>query len=62
MSMVSSPEAVRYHQRVAAGEATINGLSIAPIHPALEVGHKLMEFRTKVTVKAIHAAMRGSGH
>ncbi len=62
LMMVTSPEAVRYHQRVEADEATINGLSIAPIHQALEVGHKLMEFRTKVTVKAIHAAMRGAGH
>ena len=61
LMMVTSPEAVRYHQRVEAGEATINGLSIAPINQALEVGHKLMEFRTNVTVKAIHAAMHGSG-
>jgi len=62
LMMVTSPEAVRYHQRVAAGEATINGLSISPINQALEVGHKLMEFRTNVTVNAIHAAMHGSGH
>lgn len=62
LMMVTSPESVRYHQRVAADEATINGLSIAPIHQALEVGHKLMEFRTNVTVKAIHAAMHGGGN
>ncbi len=62
LMMVTSPEAVRYHQRVAAGEATINGLSIAPINQALEVGRKLMEFRTNVTVNAIHAAMHGSGN
>ena len=61
LMMVTSPEAVRYRQRVAAGVATINGLSIAPINQALEVGHKLMEFRTNVTVKAIHAAMHESG-
>jgi creatinine amidohydrolase/Fe(II)-dependent formamide hydrolase-like protein len=62
LMMVTSPESVRYHQRVAADEATINGLSIAPINQALEVGHKLMEFRTNATVKAIHAAMHGAGN
>jgi creatinine amidohydrolase len=62
LMMVTSPESVRYHQRVAADEATINGLSIAPIQQALDVGHKLMEFRTKATVKAIHAAMHGAGN
>ena len=60
LMMVTDPEAVRYHQRVEAGEATINGLSIAPIGQALEVGHRLMEFRVDTTVKAIHAAMAGS--
>jgi len=62
LMMVTSPESVRYHQRVAADEATINGLSIAPIQQALDVGHKLMEFRTQATVKAIHAAMHGAGN
>lgn len=59
LMMVTSPEAVRYHQRVEAGKATINGLSITPINQALEVGHKLMQFRVDATVKAIHAAMGG---
>ena len=59
LMMLTDPTAVRYHQRVAAGEATINGLSIAPIHQALEVGKRLMEFRVNVTVEAIEAAMSG---
>ena len=57
LMMVTDPTAVRYHQRVKAGKATINGLSIAPINQALEVGRRLMEFRVDVTVKAIEAAM-----
>jgi creatinine amidohydrolase/Fe(II)-dependent formamide hydrolase-like protein len=60
LMMVTDPTAVRYHQRVAADHATINGLSIAPIHQALEVGKRLMEFRVNVTVEAIEAAMSGS--
>ncbi len=57
LMMITDPQSVRYHQRVAAGEATINGLSITPIHQALEVGHKLMQFRVDATVKAIQKAM-----
>ena len=60
LMMVTDPEAVRYHQRVEAGEATINGLSIAPINQALEVGHRLMQFRVDATVEAIQVAMSGS--
>ncbi len=60
LMMLKDPTAVRYHQRVAAGEATINGLSITPIHQALEIGKRLMEFRVNVTVAAIEAAMSGS--
>jgi creatinine amidohydrolase/Fe(II)-dependent formamide hydrolase-like protein len=60
LMMLTDPTAVRYHQRVEAGEATINGLSIYPIHQALEVGKRLMEFRVNVTVEAIAAAMAGS--
>ena len=60
LMMLTDPTAVRYHQRVEAGEATINGLSIYPIQQALEVGKRLMEFRVNVTVEAIAAAMAGS--
>lgn len=60
LMMLTDPTAVRYHQRVEAGEATINGLSIYPINQALEVGKLLMEFRVNVTVEAIEAAMSGA--
>ena len=60
LMMVIDPTSVRYHQRVEAGLATINGLSIAPINQALEVGRRLMEFRVDVTIKAIKAAMSQS--
>ncbi len=60
LMMLIDPTSVRYHQRVAAGLATINGLSIAPINQALEVGRRLLEFRVDVTIKAIKAAMSQS--
>ena len=58
--MLTDPTSVRYHQRVEANKATINGLSITPIGQALEVGKRLMEFRVGVTVDAINAAMAGT--
>jgi len=60
LMMTVDPTVVRYDQRVRAGKATINGVSIAPKERAIEVGRKLMEFRVDVTVKAINAALAGS--
>ena len=55
--MVHDPTTVRYDQRVAAGKATINGLSIAPKDQTIEIGRKLLQFRVDETVKAIRAAI-----
>jgi len=60
MMMVVDPTVVRYDQRVAAGKATINGLSIAPMEETISVGEKLLEFRVERTVAAIRAAIAGS--
>ena len=57
MQMTVSPEAVRYDQRVAAGKASINGVSIAPKEETIEIGQKLMQNRVNRTVRAIQAAM-----
>jgi len=51
--MAVDPSVVRYDQRVKAGKATINGVSIAPKEKTIEVGKKLIEWRTTQTVKAI---------
>ncbi|HEY7569184.1 MAG TPA: creatininase family protein [Gemmatimonadaceae bacterium] len=51
--MAVDPSVVRYDQRVKAGKATINGVSIAPKEKTIEVGRKLIEWRTTQTVKAI---------
>lgn len=57
LMMVTDPTAVRYDQRVEAGKATINGISIAPKEESIAVGKKLMRFRVEQTVKAIHKAL-----
>jgi len=57
LMMTVDPTVVRYDQRVKAGKATINGVSIAPKEQSIEVGKKLMQFRVDVTVKAIYAAL-----
>ena len=56
IQMVTNPETVRYEQRVKAGKATINGVSIAPAEETIGVGKKLMQFRINGAVKAIRAA------
>ena len=57
LMMITDPTSVRYDQRVAAGKATINGLSIDPKEKTIEIGNKLMDFRADQTVKAIKAAL-----
>ena len=58
--MVGDPTVVRYDQRVSAGKATINGVSIAPKEKAIAIGRKLLQFRVDRTVEAIRASISGS--
>ena len=58
--MTVDPTVVRYAQRVKAGKATINGVSIAPKEKAIAIGEKLVAYRTAQTVKAIRAAIAGN--
>ncbi len=51
--MTVDPEAVRYDQRVAAGKASINGISIAPKERTIANGKKLVDIRASATVEAI---------
>ena len=55
--MVVDPESVRHPQRVKAGKATINGLSIEDLEATVEIGRKLLQFRVDRTVEAIQAAI-----
>ncbi len=55
--MNDDPEFVRLGQRIDAGKASINGISILPIDDALEHGRRLIEFRTDATIAAMRAAI-----
>ena len=55
--MVEDPETVRHAQRVKAGKASINGVSIADREATIETGRKLLQFRVDRTVEAIRKAL-----
>ena len=57
--MTEDPESVRHAQRVAAGKASINGVSIEDREATIEIGRKLLQFRVDRTVEAIQAAIGG---
>jgi creatinine amidohydrolase/Fe(II)-dependent formamide hydrolase-like protein len=60
LMMVIDPTTVRYDQRVKAGRASINGVSIAPKVKTIEIGKRLVEFRAEYTARAIRAALSQS--
>jgi creatinine amidohydrolase/Fe(II)-dependent formamide hydrolase-like protein len=55
--MVTDPASVRYHERVKAGLASINGISIAPMEKTIELGQKMVDFRARYTADEIRAAI-----
>ena len=58
MQAAVDPETVRYEERVQAGRASINGVSLVPLGRTITVGEELMQWRTDQTVAAILAAMQ----
>jgi creatinine amidohydrolase len=54
---VTDPNSIRYEQRVKAGKATIDGVSIADKAKNLEIGRKIVEMRATNTVAAIKKAI-----
>lgn len=54
--MVTDPSSVRYHERVEADLASINGVDIAPMEDAIELGKKMVAFRAAYTADAIRSA------
>ncbi len=55
--MTGNVDVVRHRQRLEAGNAKINGISIADIHEARKLGNAVVAFRVAETVKAIQAAI-----
>lgn len=59
--MVTDPNSVRVDQRIKAGKATINGVSIADKAKAIEIGKKIVEMRATNTAAAIRKAIENKG-
>jgi creatinine amidohydrolase/Fe(II)-dependent formamide hydrolase-like protein len=54
---ITDPQSVRWEQRVKAGKATINGVSIADKAKNLETAKKIVDMRATNTVAAIRKAL-----
>ncbi len=57
MMMVTDPSSVRYHERVEADLASINGVDIAPMEDTIELGRKMVKFRAQYTANAIRTSI-----
>jgi len=60
--LVADPRSIRYEERLAAGFATIDGVSLADRVHSMELGREIVAFRARFTADAIrrHIAMGGS--
>jgi creatinine amidohydrolase len=58
---VTDPRSVRWEERVKAGKATIDGVSIADRKKNLELARQIVEFRTTTTIDAIKKAIANKG-
>jgi hypothetical protein len=58
---ITDPSSVRYEERVKAGKATINGVSIADRKKNLELAKEIVEFRAVTTTDAINKAIANKG-
>jgi creatinine amidohydrolase/Fe(II)-dependent formamide hydrolase-like protein len=58
---IDDPKSIRYDERVKAGKATINGISLADRKKATAWAKEIVAFRTKVTVEAINKAIANGG-
>ena len=57
---MTDPRSIRYEERVKAGKATINGVSLADRKKNLELGREIVEFRATVTADAIRKAIEAN--
>jgi len=54
---MADPKSIRFDERVKAGKASINGVSIADRKKNLEMGRAIVDFRANYTAEAIKKAM-----
>jgi hypothetical protein len=57
--MVVNPTTVRLQERITAGKASINGVSLTPADSAIAWGRRVIEWRAEKTVEAIRRAITG---
>ena len=57
----TDPRSVRWEERVKAGKASIDGVSIADRKKNLELARQIVEFRTTTTIDAIKKAIANKG-
>ena len=60
MMMVTDPDQVRIVQRVDAGLASINGVSIVPVEEFVELGEQMVEFRAESAANKIRRVLSAS--
>jgi creatinine amidohydrolase/Fe(II)-dependent formamide hydrolase-like protein len=58
---IDSPSSIRYDERVKAGKALINGVSLADRNRATAWAKEIVEYRSRVTVEAISKAIANGG-
>jgi creatinine amidohydrolase len=58
---ITDPKSVRYDERVKAGKASINGVSIADKNKNTALANQIVEFRATTTVEAIKKAIANKG-
>jgi creatinine amidohydrolase/Fe(II)-dependent formamide hydrolase-like protein len=58
---ITDPRSVRYQQRVKAGKATINGVSIADSAKSIQLAKEIVAYRAQTTVDAINKAIANKG-
>ncbi len=58
---IDDPRSIRYDERVKAGKASINGVSLADKKKNTELAKQIVEFRATTTVEAIKKAMANGG-
>ena len=58
---IDDPRAIRYDERVKAGKATINGVSLADRKKSTAWARDIVEFRAATTVEAIRKAIANGG-
>ena len=59
--LADDPKSVRFDERVKAGKATINGVSIADRQKSLALAKEIVEFRAASTAEAIRKAIANGG-